>query len=68
MEVNGNGVVKLKKNIEFCEKTLTEYLIFWQVIDPKFTGSVTFHFSQGGLSEIDKYEKGLRKKLNSDIR
>ena len=66
MEVNGNGVVRLKKNTEFCEKTITQELVFLGIIDQKFTGSITLHFTQGGLSEIDKQEKNLRKRLLSD--
>jgi hypothetical protein len=53
-------------NLESLEKSITQALISYSVIDCKFTGSVTLHFTQGGLSEIDKVEKNLRKKLACD--
>jgi len=51
---------------ERLEKSITQVLIDSGIIDLKFTGSVTIHFSQGGLSEIDRIEKNLRKKLICD--
>jgi len=34
-----------------------------EIIDDKFNGQVTFHFCDGGIAEIDKLEKNLRRKL-----
>jgi hypothetical protein len=46
-------------------KSLQDLMIRLNIIDDQFTGSITFHFNQGGLGEIEKLEKSLKKKLNS---
>ena len=33
------------------------------MIDEKFTGQLTLHFNEGGLSDFDKIEKSLKKKI-----
>ena len=43
------------------EKLLVESLMQLEIIFPQFTGSVTLHFTQGGLGDIDRYEKNLKK-------
>jgi len=45
------------------EKLLIESLMQLEIIFPQFTGSVTLHFTQGGLGDIDRYEKNLKKFL-----
>ena len=50
------------------EKLLVESLLQLEIVFPQFTGSVTLHFTQGGLGEIDRYEKNLKKFLRSDNR
>lgn len=45
------------------EKLLVESLMQLEIIFPQFTGSVTLHFTQGGLGDIDRYEKNLKKFL-----
>jgi hypothetical protein len=42
------------------EKLLVESLMRLEIIFPQFTGSVTLHFTQGGLGDIDRYEKNLK--------
>ncbi len=43
------------------ENELSEILSCMQVLYPKFTGSITLHYSQGGLGDIDRYEKNLKR-------
>jgi hypothetical protein len=43
------------------EKLLVESLMQLEIVFPQFTGSVTLHFTQGGLGDIDRYEKNLKK-------
>ena len=43
------------------EKLLVESLMQLEIIFPQFTGSITLHFTQGGLGDIDRYEKNLKK-------
>jgi hypothetical protein len=40
---------------------LIETLLEMDIIKPYFTGSVTLHFGQGSLSDIDRQEKSLRR-------
>ena len=42
------------------EKLLIETLMEMEVIHPQFTGSITLHFTQGGLGDIHRYEKYLK--------
>jgi hypothetical protein len=41
------------------EKLLIDILVRMGVIDSAFVGSVTLHIGQGGISDIDRYEKCL---------
>ena len=43
------------------ENLLVESLMQLEIIFPQFTGSITLHFTQGGLGDIDRYEKNLKK-------
>jgi len=36
-----------------------------EIIDERFSGQLIFHFSDGGIAEIDKLEKKIEKKLKS---
>ena len=64
--MNGEGTVKIIKNAEPQERGIRNELLLLGIIDERFTGSITLHFTQGGLSEIDRLEKNLRKKMLCD--
>jgi hypothetical protein len=64
--MNGENVIKIIKSAESQERGIRNELILLGLIDERFTGSITLHFTQGGLSEIDRLEKNLRKKLLCD--
>ena len=49
-------------------KLLTQAFVEMSIILADFTGSVTFHFNSGGVTEIERYEKCLKRLLSSDIR
>jgi hypothetical protein len=49
-------------------KLLTQAFVEMGIILADFTGSVTFHFNSGGVTEIERYEKCLKRLLSSDIR
>lgn len=44
------------------EHLLANGLKKFGVIDSKFTGQLTFHFSLGGISDMDRFEKSLKRK------
>lgn len=50
--------------IEECERNIVNSLLILRVIGIGYTGSVTIHLNQGGISDYDKNEKGLRKRIN----
>ena len=64
--MNGENVIKIIKSAESQERGIRNELILLGLIDERFTGSITLHFTQGGLSEIVRLEKNLRKKLLCD--
>jgi hypothetical protein len=47
------------------EKLLIDILVRMEIIDPAFVGSVTLHIGQGGISDIDRYEKCLLRSRRS---
>jgi hypothetical protein len=47
------------------EKLLIDILVRMGVIDSAFVGSVTLHIGQGGISDIDRYEKCLLRSRRS---
>ena len=55
--------VESRGAIEKAEKELVEILRSIGIIDPDFQGEVIRHFSQGGLSDIDRVEKSIRRRL-----
>ncbi len=46
-----------------AERELIEILTRIGVIGPDYQGEVILHFSQGGLSDIDRFEKSIRRRL-----
>jgi hypothetical protein len=50
--------------IEECERNIVNSLLILRVIGIGYTGTVTIHLNQGGISDYEKNEKGLRKRIN----
>ncbi len=46
------------------DQLLVELLIKAKIIPQGFTGQVILHIGQGGLCDVERYEKGLKKLLN----
>ncbi len=59
--MSNNGVSGDKDKVKLISQTLIEM----GIIPFDFTGSLTFHFRQGGLNEIERYEKCLQRLLKS---
>ena len=57
LNVEGRG------SMEKAEKDLVDILRSIGIIDGDFQGEVILHFSQGGLSDIDRVEKSIRRRL-----
>jgi hypothetical protein len=45
------------------EKVLLQGLKYFGMIDSNFTGRITLHLNNGSLCDIDRFEVGLRKKI-----
>jgi len=45
------------------EKVLLQGLKHFGLIDSNFTGRITLHLNNGGFCDIDRFEVGLRKKM-----
>jgi len=52
------------RDMKEIEKFLIHTLIKLNIIHPNFTGTITFHISRGGLSDIDRFEKSLKRSQN----
>lgn len=50
--------------VERCEHEIVDRLLALGIIHLEFTGSLTLHFRSGGISDYDRQEKGLRKKIS----
>lgn len=46
------------------EKSISDSLMILGIIGSEYSGSVTIHFCDGGISDYEKSEKGLRKRIN----
>jgi len=46
------------------ELNIVNSLLMLGIIGSDYTGSVTIHLNQGGISDYEKNEKGLRKRIN----
>ena len=51
-----------------AEKELVEILTRIGIINPDYQGEVILHFSQGGLSEIDRFEKSIRRRFEKNLK
>ena len=51
-----------------AEKELTEILTRIGIISQDYQGEVILHFSQGGLSDIDRFEKSIRRRLEKKLK
>ncbi len=56
-------IVKLKPRIDVYEKEIITALFALRVITEDFTGSVTIHLNQGGITDYEKLEKGMKKRI-----
>ncbi len=79
--MNGNRVKFLGMKRAICEeirmdrdtlrkleKDLLNCLIQLGVITPNYQGEVILHFSEGGLTDIDRFEKSIRRRLDKNCR
>ena len=55
--------VESRGAMEKAERDLVEILRSFGIIGPDFQGEVILHFSQGGLSDIDRVERSIRRRL-----
>jgi hypothetical protein len=51
-------------DIEQCEKAILCALSLLGIVSPDFTGSVTLHIHQGRISDLEKTEKSIKKRLS----
>jgi len=49
------------KQLESLEDILIETLLAMEIITSDFQGAVTLHISKGGLSDVDRQEKSLKR-------
>ena len=58
-------VLKIERDqgMEKAERELVEILRRVGIIGPDYQGEVILHFSQGGLSDIDRVEKSIKRRL-----
>ena len=54
--------------IRQAERELVEILTKIGIISPDYQGEVILHFSQGGLSEIDRFEKSIRRRTEKNLK
>ena len=59
-----NNIVKLKSRVDVCERDIITALLLLIVITKNFTGRVTLHFNQGGITDYERFEGGLKKRIN----
>ncbi len=52
-----------REAFEKAEKELIEALTRMGIVSPGFSGDVILHLSQGGLTDIDRFEKCIRRRL-----
>ncbi len=57
----------MRLNTDSQEDRLLSALRALKIIDERFTGSLTIHFNQGGISDYDKIEKSLKKRLAQKV-
>jgi hypothetical protein len=60
-----NNFVSIQNDLE---KLVVQGLTEMGLVNADFTGTITFHFREGGLADIDRYEKCLKRFPRSDIR
>jgi hypothetical protein len=60
-QTKGHGIQNGRDEHEF---NIVNSLLMLGIIGIDYTGSVTIHLNQGGISDYEKNEKGLRKRIN----
>jgi hypothetical protein len=51
----------MAKQLESLEDILIQTLLEMEIITPGFTGEITLKISQGGLRDVDRLEKSLKR-------
>ena len=64
IEGKTNGLTSTSVGVDQCERNIVDSLLALGIIGIGYTGSVTIHLNQGGVSDYEKNEKGLRKRIN----
>ena len=59
----GDLKVESREGMEKAERELVEILRRVGIIGPDYQGEVILHFSQGGLSDVDRVERSIRRRL-----
>ncbi len=57
-----------KEFVKNLEKELVACLINLDIITTGYQGEVVLHFSEGGLTDIDRFEKSIRRRLRKNGR
>jgi len=52
----------MSKEAKSLEDVLIQALLLMGIITPQFTGAITLHFTNGGLGDVDRLEKSLKRK------
>ena len=65
---HNSGLDMDKERLRKAEQDLLDSLIKMGIITPNYQGEVILHFSQGGLTDIDRIEKSLRRRLEKELR
>ena len=55
--------VESRRGMEKAERDLVEILRSIGIIGPDYQGEVILHFSQGGLSDVGRVERSIRRRL-----
>ena len=54
--------------VKKSEREIVEILTRLGIIDPDYQGEVILHFSEGGLSDIDRVEKSIKRRLEKKFK
>ncbi len=56
-----------KKTRHKIERELIACLTNLGVVTPTYSGEIIIHFSEGGVTDIDRFEKSLRRRLEQEM-
>ncbi len=57
-----------RESIKKIEKEIVSCLLQLGITTPSYQGDVILHFSEGGLTDIDRFEKSIRRRLEKNCR